>query len=85
MCIARHKPSELYCREYDQGKVTYNDISRNGSDQLSSFFLPGSCQDWSRFDTNKHREDKKRVSINKCHEHILLIIFIIDLHIFFIY
>ena len=59
-------------------------FSRNRSDQFSSFFLPGSCHrklaelTGYRYSqtlglTNKWQE----TSVNKCHEHILLIIFII--------
>ena len=50
--------SELYGREYDQGKVTYNDIYFQQislcSDHFFSFFFPevatGKWQDWGGLD-----------------------------------
>ena len=80
----------LYGREYDQGKVTYNDIYFSVEIALTNFlpfFFPevvtGSWQNWlgtaihkiwvSLISIMKWQE----TSVNKCHKHILLIIFII--------
>ena len=85
--------SKLYGREYDQGKVTYNDIyfqQKSIWPIFSSFFFPeivtGRWQDWGKLDyTGSHKiwvslisiTKWQETSVNKCHEHILLIIFII--------
>ena len=56
---ARRERSELYDREYDQGKVTYNEIYFQQKSLWPIFFLEvvtGSWQDWSELDTNKSRE-----------------------------
>ena len=39
---ARREQTELYAREYDQGKVTYNNIYFQ-NDHIFFLFLPGSC------------------------------------------
>ena len=91
---ARRERSELYGREYDQGKVTYNDIyfqQKSLWPIFSSFFFPevvtGRCQDWGGLDyTASHKiwvslinvTKWQETSVSKCHEHILLIIFIIN-------
>ena len=69
---ARREWSELYGREYDQWKVTYNDIYFQQKLLWPIFFpfsswklskvIIGSWQDWSGLDTNKRREEKR----NEC-------------------
>ena len=84
--------SELYGREYDQGKVTCNDIyfqQKSLWPIFSFFFFPnvdtGRWLDWGGLDyTASHKiwvslisvTKWQETSVNKCHEHILLIIFI---------
>ena len=87
---ARDERSELYGREYDQGKVTYNGIyfqQKSLWPIFSSFFLPdvvtASWQNW--LVTAFHKIGALLISVtkwqktcvNKGHEHILLIILII--------
>ena len=45
---ARRERYELYSREYDQGRVTYNDIYFQQKSLWPVFFLflPGSWQNW---------------------------------------
>ena len=73
----------IYQCEYDQGKVTYNDIYFQQKLLWPTFF-PFSSQklspevdrtgaDLILINVTKWQE----TSVNKCHEHILLIIFII--------
>ena len=89
----RRERSELYGREYNQGRVTYNDVYFQQKllwPIFSSFFFPevvtGRWQDWGGLDyTASHKiwvslisvTKWQETSVNKCHEHILLIIFII--------
>ena len=87
---ARRERSELYGREYDQEKATYNDIYFQQKSLWPIFFLfffpevvTGSWRNWlgtaihwiwvSLVNVTKWEE----TCVNKCHEHILLIIFII--------
>ena len=83
--------SELYGREYDQWKVTYNDIILSAEIALTNF-LPGNCQKLSR-EVDRTGADLilisitkwEETSVNKCHRHILLIIFIIYIYLLFIF
>ena len=80
-CATREQ-SELYGREYDQGKVTYNHIYFQQKSLCPIFFPFSSRKLSSEVDRTgaililisimKCQE----TSVNKCHEHILLIIFI---------
>ena len=79
-------------REYDQGKVIYNDIYFQQKSLWAIFFLllPGSChrklQNWLGRTWLYHysRSDKKRVSISVTNIFCwLFLLFIINLHIFF--
>ena len=70
--FARREWSELYGREYDQRKVTYNDIYFQQKSLWPIFFpfssrklskvVTGSWQDWSGLDTMKRHEVRR----NKC-------------------
>ena len=78
---ARCEWSELYGREYDQGKVTYNDIYFQQKSPWPIFFsfpsrklspkVDRTGADLILISVMKWQE----TSVNKCQEHILLIIF----------
>ena len=84
-------PGTLYGREYDQGRVTYNYIyfqQKSLWPIFSSFFFPKlSPKDGRTGRTCLYHLSQnlglisiakwQETSVNKCHEHILLLIFII--------